>query len=171
MYHGVEHQSIPLTVPTCGFFSLNGEKGLIRIKGRINSAQYISVLKRVCEVNQKKPNPEKLLIAHDWNPVHRSKAVKEFIRASSELRELDWPPNFGDVMPMERIWDKMLEEPFVEQGKLVSVSDENHLWDILVRRWNEVTDGKNHQNFVADIVRGIPKKLTSIINNVGGFTA
>lgn len=86
--------------------------------------------------------PKKLCIAHDWNPVHRSKAVKEFIAGNTEICELDWPPNSGDIMPMERIWDQMLKDPIIDQqGKLISISNENLLFSKYfakheINRWN-----------------------------------
>ena len=172
MYYGVEYQSVPHTVPVCGYFSLTGQKGIVRLSGQLNSAQYICILKDVFEVS-KINEPNKLCIAHDWNPVHRSKAVKDYVSGNSIFCELDWPPNFGDVMPMERIWDKLIEDPTLEQkqkGKKVALSNEESLWNFIVNRWDAVVHSKCNEQCITNIIHGIPIKLRTIIDNAGGFS-
>lgn len=114
--------------------------------------------------------PKKIFIAHDRNPVHRSKAVREYLNSNQIISELNWPPNFGDIMPMERIWDKMLEEPFeIQKWKKSALLDENILWEIILKRWNEVTQSSLHGNFNQKIIFDIQQKLKKVIYNNGGF--
>ncbi|KAK4007445.1 hypothetical protein OUZ56_012602 [Daphnia magna] len=42
-------------------------------------------------------------------PVHRSKAVMTFVvEHEGKIVILDWPKSFGDVMPVQTVWLKMI---------------------------------------------------------------
>lgn len=52
LYHEVECQTIPFTVGTCVYFCLSGEKSITRLNGRLDTSQYIGVLKQVMQVSR-----------------------------------------------------------------------------------------------------------------------
>ena len=79
------------------------------VYGRINTAQFIEtpteIRERAIAINTKK-----CPIAMDYYPVHRAKAVNEWIDSQATIRPIGWPGNSGDLMPVEAIWEPLLHD-------------------------------------------------------------
>ncbi len=158
LYNNVEHLNIPQSVPTCGHFSIHGTYGIRRLQGRQNTAQYIEGLESVLLENsfqEQKPIP----FVHDHHFVHNARVVKTWFDTHEEFDLLPWPQNFGDVMPMERLWSDVYLDL-----KNKSVFSVDQLWDEINVSFQDVCS-KN--NFLNDYVCGIPNKLKEIVEADG----
>ncbi|EFX68916.1 hypothetical protein DAPPUDRAFT_114148 [Daphnia pulex] len=92
------------------------ESAICRVKGKFDSNHYKNILRQyvlpLCL-------SERIGLVHDWFPVHRSKAVNEFLgEHKSSIFVVDWPKSFGDIMPLEQLWLEMSLKFTEENAKL-----------------------------------------------------
>lgn len=127
LYYGVEHRTIPNSIPTCAFYSAAGVKGIIKLDGRQNTVQYLQVLTQIKNLIGEGS------IVQDHHPVHKSNAVVSWFRSNQTITATAWPPSFGDIMPMEKFFDLMFRE------KEFKCKGENELWKCVVGEWERVT--------------------------------
>lgn len=87
----------------------------------------------------------------------------EFAKGNKEkMTFLDWPKYFGDVMPVEDVWFKMMNN--FSRGN-VKVFNQNNLWEQISLSWNNVCT----EEFVTELIKTIPCKLEKIIQTSGSY--
>ena len=84
-----------------GAISTSGAFRFMTFTGGMNAEVFIRFLARLI-----KGNDRKIHLVVDGHPVHRSKAVREFVEAHSELIELHFlPPYSPQLNPIELLWN------------------------------------------------------------------
>ncbi|KAK4006174.1 hypothetical protein OUZ56_011329 [Daphnia magna] len=109
LYFGSERE-VHNTVLVWGCVSSSHPKALLlRVNEKFNSATYKEILQKHILPLSDKDQSQPIGLVHDWFPGHRSKAVIEFAKGNKEkMTFLDWPKYFGNIMPVEDVWFKMM---------------------------------------------------------------
>ncbi|KZS01984.1 Uncharacterized protein APZ42_001151, partial [Daphnia magna] len=68
--------------------------------------------------------------------VHRAKVVMEwFFENVGKIQPIPWPADFGDLMPLELVWEEIAEMINKRGNK---ISSEDFLWEEISRCWSEL---------------------------------
>ena len=77
-----------------GAFSASGKADLVVMKGKQNSARYISVVNRLDTNNA--------IFQQDNAAIHTFKITKDWFKAKN-IEVLDWPTKYPDLNPIENL--------------------------------------------------------------------
>lgn len=114
-----------IDVWTCISADQVGPRVIRLIDGRFGSEAYIKLLdENVLPLCNDHFEPKRPLL-HDRFPVHRSKNVLEWIASRQSIFELPLPPKSPELMPLEGIWDAVIDEL---KTKEIFVQNRNDLW-------------------------------------------
>jgi hypothetical protein len=161
LYRGSERLNILKKVPIWGSLSRFGPYLIERIHGRIDTTQYLCFIQKV--VSRNGCNTP-INFVHDRYPVHRAKVVMQWFRDNKKKIELiPWPADFGDLMPLELVWEEIAE---MINNKGNGVSSEEELWQEINRCWSELF---SEQFYIGGLTYRIPFLLKKIFNNHGDW--
>ena len=99
-------------------------------------------------------------LMHDGAPCHRAKMVSDWLRSNS-INVLQWPGNSPDCNPIENLWSVMKD--YVAAMRPKSAID-------LQNCIKEVWTTKISEEYCADLVHSMPRRLAAIIENKGYWT-
>jgi hypothetical protein len=86
--------------------------------------------------SNKKHVANSIVFVHDSHPVHKSRLVVDWLESQTEFSVLDWPKNFGDVMPFEILW-RDLETILI--NKDIRVENVEELWQTIETEFIDLT--------------------------------
>ena len=161
MHTGTERTNIHNSVAVWG--SVSGHGQMVReISGRLDTVQYKRFLRDAINFYATE-SALPLKYVHDRYPVHHAATIKKWIQDNqSKIEMVPWPAAFGDVMPLERIWEdllKMLNEPLRE------MKNTNQLWREIETSWPMLLTN----DYVNNLLTSIPTLLQKIIDNDGNL--
>lgn len=161
LYRGSERLNMKNSVPVWGSLSRFGPQLIEKINGRIDTKQYITFLKKVMKENEAKTP---FNFVHDRYPVHRAKAVMEFFFENvGKIQPIPWPADFGDLMPLELVWEEIAEKMINKRGK---ISSEDFLWAEISRCWSELFQ---EEFYIGGLTYRIPSLLNKVFMNHGDW--
>ncbi len=100
---------------------------------------FVYCKKNVVPLEKKRP------LIHDRFPVHRCKAVLEWISNNKAIYELPLPPKSPDLMPLEGIWREILDEIRAEE---ITVSNPEDLWKEISKFFQSVCTSELVSHYV-----------------------
>lgn len=164
-YRGVEHRTVPNTIPVVGVVALNGPRLIRRIEGRQDPRQYIKFLSHLSEIMvdwQMEPTLELIparRFVHDHHPVHKSAAVKCWLSSQNNLKEIPWPPQSGDLMPLEVVWRDLVYD--LNRRNIVNnvTLDISCLWHEIKSAWENVVSDLT----IGNLINSLPMLCQSIL--------
>ena len=143
---------MPNSVLTCGWFSPKEDRAQIhRLDGRMDTSQYLQLLAGALTGELRNDGVN---FIHDHHPVHKSRVVAQWFRENDFVHVLPWPKNFGSIMPMETVWDDMLQRL---EGTTVSSTEE--LWENVCLCFTQLCSN----DYLKTVTSQIPNKLLKII--------
>jgi hypothetical protein len=80
-----------------------------------------------------------------------------------KIELIPWPADFGDLMPLELVWEEIAE---MINNKGNGVSSEEELWQEINRCWSELF---SEQFYIGGLTYRIPFLLKKIFNNHGDW--
>ena len=95
-------------------------------------------------------------------PVHHCAKISKLIESDRRLSAFAWPAAFGDIMPIETVWDDVLAK-LEEQN--IRVHTEDELWLSLRSTFIQLCDDQ----YVTRLVSDIPKKLRQLVRLKGAL--
>ena len=142
-----------------GCFYRNGLGPLVRLDGKVNSRDYINLLRdNLLPYLDTLENKENLIFQEDNAPIHTSRLSKEW-KARNNVTTLPWPPQSPDLNPIEHLWD-VLERKIRAHNPLPKNKEE--LWQILQEEWSQINN-----NVIQSLVDSMPRRVTAVIDNKG----
>lgn len=160
LYFGVEHSSIPRSVLVWAHFTANGSKKIYRVNNRQNTQQYLAFLQTLLEDNADLVATNgSVQLVHDYNFVHQAKAVTQWLNAKETYEIIPWPRNFGDIMPLSKIFNNIWENLKGEK-----VCNEDELWNAIELSFYTLPD-----EYFKTLASNIPKQLNGVINCKGDW--
>ncbi|XP_045032363.1 uncharacterized protein LOC123474368 [Daphnia magna] len=166
LHKGSERVNILNSVPVCASLGFSVPNVITKIKGRIDTEQYISFLNTCVYPSavEKFSKESPILLIHDHYPVHTATAVRKWLQNRSNIAVLtDWPRNFGDLMPLVNTWKIIVEK--VNESP-VTISSTSVLWDEVFKIWSNVVD----KEYVDSITKSVSHKLKEVVKCHGGWT-
>lgn len=113
-----------------GAISIDGPAtDLIKIDGKLNSDQYIGIIKRhLFPIMQNSTR----IFMQDNSPVHSAGKVMALL-SRQPFETIDWPPFSPDLNPIENVWAHLVRDwPMMERRT------QEALDELVQRRWNEL---------------------------------
>lgn len=153
----------PRCIKVWAYFEANGRFGIYRIDGSFNSAEYINLLGNLLEDPEKKSLKNSIVFVHDSHPVHKARIVREWLECQPEFSVVNWPSNFGDVMPFERLWRDLLSNL---ANKDTRVHNNLELWQAIEQEFLEISADHVYLNQL--VYPCMCEKLQQIIDADGG---
>ncbi len=134
-----------------------------RIEGSFNGARYIELLGNLLNDSNKKSWANSIVFVHDSHPVHKARLVVDWLDSQPEFLVLDWPRNFGDVMPFEILW-RDLQTILI--NKNVRVENAEQLWHSIDTEFRGLT---SDLCYLKNLVHPhMSEKLRLVIDSNGG---
>lgn len=144
-----------------GCFSWYGTGHLHQIHGKMDAAMYKNIL-----IRHMKPSGAKLygrspfIFQQDNDPKHTAKVNKRYLSnqaAAGVLEILDWPAQSPDLNPIENLW-AIIEARLTKR----KCSNEEELFELLLRQWNSIEDELLH-----NLICSMPRRCQAVIDNNG----
>lgn len=127
-----------------------------KIDGRLNTKQYINFLNEFIWPETQNGQRD-IFLVHDKFPVHHARAVQTWLGKHERIGVVPWPPNFGDVMPFESLWNDMLNDVCN-----MSCKSPDDMWDNLKYCFEQFD-----QDYLEKLFKNIPSLLQSVFENDG----
>lgn len=154
-----ENRSVA-SVIVWGALFYSGATRLVRLDGRVNSAQYIEVLER-----ELLPHcGEFTLFQQDNAPIHNSRQSKEFFR-DNNVEVLSWSPQSPDMNCIENVWGRMAQ---ILQREYEKSDSSDQLFATLVAIWNDLV--VNNREYRQTLISTMPRRVAALKDAQGGHT-
>lgn len=161
LHQGTERLNIQNSVPIWATFGSSVPNVVQEIDGRINTNSYIGFLQTFVypTAMDQFSNVSPLIVIHDHYPVHTARAVKHWLKKKSNILVLDeWPRNFGDLMPFEKVWRIIAAK--INERK-IPIASNTQLWNELSIMWSDEVN----EEFVSQELKAFPTKLNDVVKN------
>lgn len=100
---------------------------------------------------------------HDKYPVHHARVILEwFSQHGEEIEVLPWPGSFGDMMPLEMVWDDVVSQI---GRRSTAITSHDQLWEEINAVWGFIFEDE----YVKSLVAYIPQQLKAIVRNDGDW--
>ena len=157
----VKSQNEGVRVMFWGCFSKHEMGPLVAVEGILKSKEYIELLKKYLLPNFKNSNKQ-LIFIQDDSPIHKSKAVMDFLAANG-IPTLQWPAQSPDLNPIENMW-AVLKGRRARQK--LTPKTKKDLIDQMTELWSNI-----ETDFRGNLSISIPKRLSEVIKNKGKQTS
>ena len=136
-----------------------GPGELVEIGGRLNSQQYLDILKDVMLPSVRVAYPVgQIYLVQDNCSIHRSRIVQDWLSTQSDIIVFDWPAKSPDLNPIENLWGQM-----VWNWDSSEIKTKRNLNDEVNRTW-ELMRGRE---MCFEMVSGMKKRLEEVIESDG----
>ncbi|OQS55800.1 Transposable [Ecytonucleospora hepatopenaei] len=142
-----------------GCFSSQGVGNLVRIDGKMDSKQYLSILRNNLEESIEKLKISDPIFLQDNDPKHTSGLIKEYL-TRCEFDTLDWPSQSPDMNPIENLWGIFKGNI----GNFIAKNDD-HLWEKVQVEWYKITPETCQK-----LVRSMKKRVLALFEAKGQHT-
>jgi transposase len=142
-------------------FSLHGSTELVLLPGRMNSLQYIDVLRNNLIPRIPQLLPTGGFVMQDNAPIHTARTVTEFLN-NNNVPMLQWPPITADANIIENVWAYL--ETHVNK---VNINNSENLFQRLQTCWQECMSSLP---FRRKLVESVKDRISAIHRNEGGHT-
>lgn len=141
-----------------GYF---GKTNIKFINGRMNSAQYVNLIKEQINDHAERISGPDYIFQQDNAAVHTSRLVQSYFNENN-ISVLPWPARSPDLNIIENCWAQLVRGVY-ENGKQYQHVQE--LKSAIVREWDVLS-----QNYIQKLYKSIPNRMLEIIENKGGCT-
>jgi len=147
-----------------GCFSYCGAGSLYRIKGRMNGADYRSILKHRMAPHHKELKQREgvdFIFQHDNDPKHKSHVAQNYLR-NQNYTVLDWASQSPDMNPIENLWNLVKRAIYQRIDRASSLDD---LFDIVKEEWEKIPLAA-----MRTLVHSMPQRCKAVIASKGCST-
>lgn len=142
-----------------GTFSWYGVGPIVKIEGKMDKFQYLSILKNYMEPFAFENMPTTWTFMQDNHPKHSSKVVKDwFLKENTKV--LDWPAQSPELNPIENLWNVVKNE--ISQRNFKNAEE---LWMGIQDAWYAIPIDRCQR-----LVESMPRRCQAVINNNGFST-
>lgn len=161
LYHNRQGR---VTVSVWGSMTAQGVGDLVIVDERMNSEAYLRILRETMYPSAVQWFPEGMIhFVQDNSGPHRGRIVLNWLNAQERIHLLDWPAISPDLNPIEHVWARMQQRwDAVDIGR-----GRQQLINSIFLAWAELA---NDQQFFANLVESMPRRLQAVIDNNGGAT-
>lgn len=149
------------SVMVWGGFGYGGKTELVFLEGRVDSEQYVDVLKNHLLRAGKKICGKNWIFQQDNASVHTSKLTLDWLK-SKKVNFLDWPSKSPDLNPIENLWGILVRKVYAN-GKQYNSVDE--LKTNLVKCWTDI-----ELEILSKLVDSMPNRIMEVIRLNGKAT-
>lgn len=152
-----------ITCGVWGFITSGGVGELVDITGRMNSAEYVSIIDDVFLPSIKTmfgENINQFSFIQDNARMHISRETQQYFDTHPEIVLLRFPPKSPDINLIENVWAKMVYNWSINAPRSrETIFQEAH------QRWESL---RNETQFIDNLYASIPRRFDEIIQN-GGY--
>ena len=135
-----------------GFITKNGERGIFKVDGRINSANYMNILHQYLMPNMYLGE----VFQHDNAPAHGSIATWNFMQESGiEVLE-NWPTQSPDLNIIENVWSLLKVRVMWRSPTAVE-----ELWSCIQEEFGRISA------YFQKLYSSIPRRFSDVLRNKG----
>lgn len=144
-----------------GAFSAKGTLELAFPSCRMNSSEYIDVLRMnlLSFLNQNRE--QKYIFQQDNASIHCSKQTKSWF-AEQNVKYLNWPACSPDLNPIENVWGILVRKIYCNNTQYSSVPE---LKTAVIEAW-----GSLESSMLKNLIDGMPNRIFEVIQNKGAST-
>lgn len=129
--------------------------------GSLTAARYVTEVLEEIVVPFAPFIGEEFILMHDNARPHTAAVVLQYLR-DVEINVLGWPARSPDLNPIEHVWDKLGRQIKKRNPGPTNLRD---LKNALQEEWDAIP-----QNFIDDLIRGMPRRLEAVRRARGGNT-
>lgn len=150
------------SVNVWGWLSVRGLGILHNIENRLNSEEYINILRNVMVPSVRRLYPDNnFIFLQDNCPVHKSQRTTQWLNANG-ISVLDFPSYSGDLNVIENVWG-LITRNIARQN--VHVQSREELIQVVQAAWAEIPE-----NCITNLVNSMPRRLNNLIEAQGAIT-
>ena len=124
----------------------------------MNSEWYKNVLShQLLPTIQMQFGNDNFVFQQDGTPCHKSRAIKEFLRANSIEVLAPWPGNSPDLNPIENLWAILKKQ--VDKQKPTNCKQ---LQTLIQYEWSSI-----HSELINKLVSSMPKQIKEVLRKNG----
>lgn len=142
-------------------FSAFGKTPILKVRGRMNSNQYIDMIEDVLINFSDEKMDGDFIFQQDNASIHVSKLSREWFQ-SKEIDLLDWPACSPDLNPIENLWGILVRLVYQGGRQYKTVQE---LEVAINNSWREIRIGT-----LENLVNSMPNRVFEVINKNGKKT-
>jgi transposase/uncharacterized protein (DUF2267 family) len=146
-----------------GCMTYYGLGDLSWIPGKINSEQYLTVLKDY--VLQSRDwfgmDPATFIFQQDNASIHTARIIKDYF-TEQQLTVLEWPANSPDLNPIENLW-AIIKQRLDEFKNRPKNFDE--LWEQVQQVWEKIS-----REDIESLYESLPNRIQQVLKRRGGYS-
>lgn len=146
-----------------GCMTYHGLGDLSWIPGKINSEQYLTVLKEYVLQSRDwySMDPATFIFQQDNASIHTARIINTYF-AQQQLTVLEWPPNSPDLNPIENLW-AIIKRRLDEFENRPKTFDE--LWEQVQQVWEKIS-----KEDIESLYESLPNRIQQVLKRRGGYS-
>lgn len=144
-----------------GAFSSKGALELQFVTSRMNSADYIDVLKKSLVPYLRRFRRMRFTYQHDNARIHVSRETSEWLK-TQRVDILNWPACSPDINPMENLWAIMVRRIYADNKQYVTVDE---LKVAILDAWRAI-----EPSIINNLINSMDNRVFQLINRSGKLT-
>lgn len=144
---------------TWGAFSAAGTLEIQFTSSKMNSSDYITVLKSSLLPFLRGAAEKEWVFQQDNASIHTSRETLAWLRANN-IQFMEWPSRSPDLNPIENVWGILVRKVYANYRTYDSVSS---LKTAIVEEWENL-----EQKIIENLVNSMPKRIFDVILAKGG---
>lgn len=155
-----------------GCMSWYGTGRLVKIEGKMNSEQYIKILREGLEgsIRDWRMRRNDIVLQHDNDPKHTSRQTRQYLESVGITKEretlLFWPAQSADLNPIENLWNtvkvKLGRDPNTRNLPLIGPGS---LWEKVKEEWRNISVEECRR-----LIESMPRRIQAVRTEGGGNT-
>lgn len=144
-----------------GGFSADGMLELAFPSTRMNSNEYIDVLRMNLLPFVRTRGAAFWTFQHDNASIHASKATSSWLQ-EQDIQVMSWPACSPDLNPIENIWGVLAREVYKENRQFSKIIE---LKSAIICAWENI-----NLNLINKLISSMPDRIFEVIQNKGSVT-